>query len=52
MYLFALSAELNLELEHMDVYTAFLNGELQELIYVTQLEGYVDKKHGQKVAAD
>lgn len=28
MYLFVLSAELNLELEYMDVYTVFLNGEL------------------------
>lgn len=30
----ALAAELDLKLEHMDVVTVFLNGDLQEEIYV------------------
>ena len=34
----------DLELELMDVKTAFLNGEIMEDIYVTQPEGFVDSK--------
>nr|GEX44810.1 retrovirus-related Pol polyprotein from transposon TNT 1-94 [Tanacetum cinerariifolium] len=29
----------------MDVKTTFLNGELNEVVYVSQLEGFVDPKH-------
>ena len=36
----ALVAQLNLELAQFDVKTAFLNGDLKDEIYMTELEGY------------
>lgn len=48
-FLLALIAELNLELEHLDVCTAFLYGDLKEVIYVKQPAGFVDKKYLNKV---
>jgi len=39
--LIALAVELDLTIEHMDVKTAFLNGDLLETIYMTQPEGFV-----------
>jgi transposase InsO family protein len=42
-------ASLDLELYQMDVKTAFLNGDLDEDIYMQQPIGYVDKKYPKKV---
>ena len=38
--LLALAAHGNWEIHHMDVKSAFLNGNLQEEVYVTQLPGF------------
>lgn len=45
--LLALSAKNNWEVHHLDVKTAFLNGELKEDVYVAQPEGFekVGKEH-------
>jgi hypothetical protein len=39
----ALVAHFDLELHQMDVKTAFLNGHLDDTIFMTQPEGYVVK---------
>jgi hypothetical protein len=39
-YLISYAAENNLQIHHMDVETAFLNGDLQEEIYMELPEGY------------
>lgn len=41
--LLALAAKNNWEVHHLDVKTAFLNGEIQEEVYVIQPEGFVKK---------
>lgn len=41
--LLALAAKNSWEVHHLDVKSAFLNGELQEVVYVTQPEGFVMK---------
>lgn len=41
--LLALAAKHGWEVHHLDVKTAFLNGELQEDVYVVQPEGFVKK---------
>ncbi|GJY80004.1 retrovirus-related pol polyprotein from transposon TNT 1-94 [Tanacetum coccineum] len=37
------AANKNMTIYQMDVKTNFLNGELQEVVYVTQLEGFIDQ---------
>ncbi|GJX70549.1 retrovirus-related pol polyprotein from transposon TNT 1-94 [Tanacetum coccineum] len=39
----AYAAHKNMTIYQMDVKTAFLNGELKEKVYVSQLEGFVDQ---------
>ncbi|GJS08931.1 integrase, catalytic region, zinc finger, CCHC-type containing protein [Tanacetum coccineum] len=41
----AYAASMNMVIFQMDVKTAFLNGELNEVVYVSQPEGFVDPDH-------
>jgi hypothetical protein len=45
----ALAANRGWQVHHLDVKTAFLNGELEEEVFVAQPEGYVEKGKEQKV---
>lgn len=45
----ALAAQLQWFVYQFDVKLAFLNGELQEEVYVTQLEGFIVKGKEEKV---
>lgn len=47
--LLALSIKEEWEVHHLDVKSAFLNGELLEEVYVTQPEGFVKKGQEHKV---
>ena len=47
--LLALAAKNSWEVHHLDVKSAFLNGELQEEVYVVQPEGFVKKGQEYKV---
>ena len=47
--LLSIAASLDYEIWQMDVKTAFLNGHLDECIYMVQPEGFVAKGHEQKV---
>lgn len=43
--LFAIAVEMDYHIHQVDVSTAYLNGELDEEIYMEQPEGFVDEKH-------
>ncbi|GJZ60797.1 retrovirus-related pol polyprotein from transposon TNT 1-94 [Tanacetum coccineum] len=45
------AASQNMVIYQMDVKTAFLNGELNEVVYVSQPEGFVDPEHPSHVTA-
>lgn len=47
--LLAVAAHAGWSVHHMDVKSAFLNGELDEEVYVSQPQGFVDDKHPQRV---
>ena len=47
--LFAIAAYYDYEIWQMDVKTAFLNGHLNEDVYMVQPEGFVDPQHPNKV---
>ena len=47
--LFAIAAQKEWKIHHMDVKTAFLNGDLKEDVYMFQLEGFSVKGKEQKV---
>lgn len=45
----AVATHFSWEVHHMDVKSAFLNGDLKEEAYVAQPPGYIDTKHPRKV---
>lgn len=48
-FILALAASYNWEVHHLDVKTAFLHGELKEIVFVSQPEGFVTKGSENKV---
>ena len=48
-FLIALAASSEWEIHHLDVKTAFLHGELKEVVYVSQPEGFEVRGHEEKV---
>ena len=49
--LLAITAQLDLKLEQMDVTTAFLHGDLEERIYMDQPKGFETKGAVEKVSS-
>lgn len=47
--LLAMTVELDLEADHLDVETAFLNGDIDEQIFMTQPEGFIEPGSENKV---
>jgi hypothetical protein len=47
--LISLASIFNLEIHQMDVKTTFLNGYLEEEVYMEQLEGFIIPRHENKV---
>jgi hypothetical protein len=47
--LLAIAAYFDYEIWQMDVKTSFLNGNIEEELYMIQLEGFVDPKDANKV---
>jgi hypothetical protein len=47
--LLAIAAYFNYEIWQMDVKTAFLNGNIEEELYMVQPEGFVDPKDANKI---
>lgn len=47
--MFAIAAEYHLDIDQLDVKTAFLNGDLQEEVIMEQPDGYVEKGQEHKV---
>ena len=41
----SITAHFDLDVEQMDVKTAFLHGDLEETIFMVQPEGFFDEKH-------
>ena len=49
--LLSIAAHMDYEIWQMDVKTAFLNGSLEETIYMVQLEGFIVKVKKRKCAS-
>ena len=47
--LLAIDAHFNYEIWQMDVKTAFLNGNIEEELYMVQPKGFIDPKDAGKV---
>ena len=47
--LLSIAAHMDYEIWQMDVKTAFLNGSLEETIYMVQLEGFIVKGQEKKM---
>ena len=50
-FLLSITAHMDYEISQMDAKTAFLNGSLEETIYMVQLEGFIAKGQEKKCAS-